>query len=273
MKAPRSRGYPASEVLLELVASGLVTVLAVGTETVPRRIVVLPPQVEGQAAGLDQTVAASLDEAVSNAGAEPIRAPEGCADAACGGEEAGADGYVLVTTVAVTGSDYVLGAKLVDGQGEVVEESEGTCDICTPPEAAAKSSEMAQRLVEPVATLEVEPEPVPAEEPPPPKKDNSKLLQGLGFAAVGVGAASLIAGIALLVLNDRSVQGSCEGDGVDADGNCEFLWNTLGGGIGLTIGGALVAGGGVGLLIYNKKRNGRTKAEVAIGAGSLEVRF
>lgn len=273
MKEPRRGGYASGVVLLEAIAGSLAATLALGVETVPRRVVVLPPQVDGQAEGLDASVAAAMGEAVEEAGAEAIAAPDGCVDISCGAEAAGDDGYVLVTTVTVTDSDYALESRLVDSRGEVVENRRDACDICTPAEAAGRAGALAKELVGPVSTVEVERIREPVAEPAKKSTDRSRLYQGLGFAAIGVGAAALISGVALLALNNRSVQGSCEGDGVDADGNCEYLWNTLGGGIGLTVGGVVVAGGGVGLLVYNKKRNGRTESQVSVGPGRVEVRF
>lgn len=96
----------------------------------------------------------------------------------------------------------------------------------------------------------------------------------IGWAAIGVGAAALVGGIALLVLDENAVKSNCEGVHVDADGDCEFRYNTLGGGIGLTVAGVASAGAGVGLLLYSRKqKQGHGPADVALVPGGLRLRF
>jgi hypothetical protein len=80
------------------------------------------------------------------------------------------------------------------------------------------------------------------------------ILKATGGAGVGVGVALIGAGIALLVLNDRPIESRCTGENVDADNDCKYLHDTMAGGIGLTVGGAVVAGVGVGLLVWGMKR-------------------
>ncbi|MCA9709099.1 MAG: PEGA domain-containing protein [Myxococcales bacterium] len=96
----------------------------------------------------------------------------------------------------------------------------------------------------------------------------------VGWVAIGVGVAALAGGITMLVLDENPVRSNCSGTHVDADGDCEFRYDTLGGGVGLTVTGVVVAGGGAGLVVYSRKRQGpRGAAEVAVGPGGLRARF
>jgi hypothetical protein len=90
-----------------------------------------------------------------------------------------------------------------------------------------------------------------------------KILKASGGAAIGVGLAMLGAGIALLVINDQPIDRKCTGDNVDADNDCKFLHDTLAGGIGLAAGGAVVAGVGVGLLVWGIKKGKRQPSATA----------
>ena len=80
----------------------------------------------------------------------------------------------------------------------------------------------------------------------------------------------------LFVLNERPVKNNCEGPHIDADGDCEFRYNTLGGGAGLAIGGAVALGVGVGLLLLKRGGNsggGSAKVDVSASRGGLRLRF
>jgi hypothetical protein len=87
------------------------------------------------------------------------------------------------------------------------------------------------------------------------KPDRSPLLRPLGWASIGVGAASLGSGIALLVLDENPVKFTrCSGIDVDAEGNCRFRHDTLVGGVVLTIVG--VVGITAGALLVARTRKG-----------------
>jgi hypothetical protein len=95
---------------------------------------------------------------------------------------------------------------------------------------------------------------------------------GVGGASLGLGVAGLGAGVALLVLDDDPVPGRCHGDAIDVDGDCKYLYDTLGGGIGLTVGGAVLTGLGVGLLIWNAKHGrGDRHARVRVGPRGVSL--
>ncbi len=96
----------------------------------------------------------------------------------------------------------------------------------------------------------------------------------IGWSAIGVGAAALAGGITMLVLDENPVKNNCSGVHVDADGDCAFRYNTLGGGIGLTIVGVAAAGAGAALVVLSrKKRQAGKPSDVALGPGRLRVKF
>lgn len=95
----------------------------------------------------------------------------------------------------------------------------------------------------------------------------------IGWSALGVGVAALGAGIALLVLDDNPVKKSCSGVHVDADGDCEFRYDTLPGGIAFTIVGAVGIAAGTGLVVYARRKRGREPAPMAFGLGRVRGRF
>ncbi|MEM9454045.1 MAG: PEGA domain-containing protein [Myxococcota bacterium] len=78
------------------------------------------------------------------------------------------------------------------------------------------------------------------------------LPQWVHWTALGVGAGSLGGGIALLVIDERPIERDCN---PDAEGRCEFLHDTLEGGVALTMVGIALVGTGVGLLIDQAKKD------------------
>lgn len=90
------------------------------------------------------------------------------------------------------------------------------------------------------------------------KPDRSKLLGPLGWASVGVGVASLGAGIALLALDEKPVTFTrCSGIDVDVEGNCRFRHDTLAGGVVMTIIGVVGITAGALLLVRARKGGGK----------------
>lgn len=107
------------------------------------------------------------------------------------------------------------------------------------------------------------------------ERDNY-LLDALGWTGVAVGVAMVGSGSALLAFDEKPNRRQCDGDNVDPDGDCKFRYNTLGGGLALTLGGAvLLASVGVTALVLAKRKRKRApkSARLLPGLGSLEVRF
>ena len=81
-----------------------------------------------------------------------------------------------------------------------------------------------------------------------------------GFAATASGAA-------LVALHGREHQGRCDGpQGVDADGDCRYVHQTLAPGVVSLIGGVALSATGVTLLVV-----GRRQAEIGVAATHRKV--
>ena len=83
-------------------------------------------------------------------------------------------------------------------------------------------------------------------------------------------------GSALLAIDEKPNERQCDGSNVDPDGDCKFRYDTLGGGLALTLGGAAVlASVGVTALVLARKKRRRTpeSARLTPGLGGLGVRF
>jgi hypothetical protein len=242
-------------------------------------VLVSPPVLEGEA---PEHIAGALEQAardgLADAGAEVGVAPEGCADATCMAQ-AVSDGQargVVATEVRITGSDYALVADIRDGEGKSLARKEGTCEICTYEEAGLALRELVAAAARDLGVAEPVPAPTPVVDPEPAEprlRMSPKTTMILAYTAIGVGVAALAGGIAMIVLDENPVKSNCSGVHVDADGDCELRYDTLGGGIGLTVAGAVVAGGGVGLLLWSRKRNQTETAEVSVVPWGVRARF
>ena len=104
--------------------------------------------------------------------------------------------------------------------------------------------------------------------------------QAAGWGLVGVAVPMVVSGIALMAIDENPHRPSCSGDSKDVNGTCEFRYNTLGAGVGLFVGGLLVAGGGTALILLDRKDKGllggkkraSLRATPYVGVGSLGVR-
>jgi hypothetical protein len=247
-------------------------------------VLVPPPSVEGEAPDhIVEALQQGVRSGLADAGTEVAEPPAGCADAACMAKavsEGQARAYVL-TDVRITGSDYALVADVQDAEGRSLARKEGSCEICTYEEAAVALRELVAATANELAPPPEEAVPAPFVEPAPANEPSKrkgmslspKTTQIIAFTAIGVGVAALAGGIALLVLDENPVKGNCSGANVDADGDCAFRYDTLGGGIGLTVAGAVVAGGGVGLYLWGRKQASQPAAEVSLVPGGLRARF
>lgn len=95
----------------------------------------------------------------------------------------------------------------------------------------------------------------------------------IGWSAIGVGAVALISGITLLAVDENPVKGNCSGAHVDVDGDCEFRYDTLTGGVVLTVLGVAGAATGAGLVFHARRHRKRQPAAMAITPLGLRGRF
>jgi hypothetical protein len=100
-----------------------------------------------------------------------------------------------------------------------------------------------------------------------------RTMEIIGWSTLGVGAAMLISGIALLAVDENPVKGNCSGASVDADGDCEFRYDTLTGGVLLTVVGVAGAATGAGLVVFARRNRKREPASMAFGPLGLRGRF
>ncbi|MEM6991321.1 MAG: hypothetical protein AAF721_12505, partial [Myxococcota bacterium] len=104
-----------------------------------------------------------------------------------------------------------------------------------------------------------------------PAPRRSGRLTALGWAAGGVGVAAIATGAALLAVDGRPIRRRCNGDNLDADGDCKFIYITRGPGIGVLVGGGVLVAAGVALLITGRKR--RQDARVRPTGRGVAMRF
>lgn len=88
------------------------------------------------------------------------------------------------------------------------------------------------------------------------RSDKVSIKGAVGWGLVGISVPLVISGVVLMAIDENPHKASCSGASKDANGTCEFRYNTLGGGIGLTVGGVLAAGGGAALLVIDRKERG-----------------
>jgi hypothetical protein len=100
-------------------------------------------------------------------------------------------------------------------------------------------------------------------------------LRPWGWPLFGVGIATVATGVALLVIDERPIERKCNGDNVDADGDCRLLYDTMAGGIAATVAGGVLTAVGVALVVVAKRRKkqGRARAMLGPSGAALEVRF
>jgi len=108
-----------------------------------------------------------------------------------------------------------------------------------------------------------------------------------GFVSLSFGIASLgvATGFAAMQSRPYKIGGACDGDNVDADGDCRRLWDTEWIVYGTAIAGAALITLGIAVLLTTSgqrkdraskrskgKKRGKAQANVGVGFGSLELR-
>jgi hypothetical protein len=98
------------------------------------------------------------------------------------------------------------------------------------------------------------------------------------LAGLGAGGVSLATGIALLVIDENPIRRDCN---ADVDGRCQYLYDTVTGGVVLTVVGVALLGTSVGLLLAQARQDrvqrsgvqSRVRVVPGIGSASLVGRF
>jgi hypothetical protein len=79
----------------------------------------------------------------------------------------------------------------------------------------------------------------------------TKIPVWLPWTALAVGVGATAAGVTLVAIDERPIERDCN---ADVMGNCEFLHDTLAGGIALTVTGVALVGTGIALAIVRQRR-------------------
>lgn len=107
---------------------------------------------------------------------------------------------------------------------------------------------------------------------------STRLPRWLPWAGLGAGAVSLTTGIALLAIDENPIRRDCN---ADVDGRCQYLYDTVDGGVVLTVVGVALVGASVGLLLAQRRQDrlqrsgvqARVQLVPGIGSASLIGRF
>lgn len=81
---------------------------------------------------------------------------------------------------------------------------------------------------------------------------STRVPRWMPWAALGVGVGSLGAGIGLLVIDEKPIERDCN---PDVDGNCQYLYDTVDGGVVMTVLGVALISTGVGLLLNQRRQD------------------
>ena len=82
------------------------------------------------------------------------------------------------------------------------------------------------------------------------------------WTGIGAGVALAIAGTALIALQGKDYRGDYEGENIDINQSCRYVYDTRGLGIGLATVGAAAFGAGVGLMVWSQR--GQFSASVGV---------
>jgi hypothetical protein len=192
----------------------------------------------------------------------------GCVEPTCWAAAGDALGvrYFVRARVAAAGRDYTIALDIVDSRdGRVVVDRAAECDVCGVEEVRIRLADEAAALhaaLLALPTVEVAPAPAPSPSPehrPPPS--NRRIHPGWGWSTLAAGVVGLAAGIALIVLDERPHEPTCEMP--DMAGRCPRRWNTLGAGIGVTVASVVVLTTGAVLLgLTYRRRPARARARL-----------
>ncbi len=237
-----------------------------------------------------------------------------CSDAACRRElaETMSVDILVGATVSKNGPDYNVEVyAAAAGDGEIIAQVEGICEICGIGELAETVEGLAARLrptldnADESSRLTVDSEPpgamvsldgetigtTPLETTVVPGAHtidvvrrgrrtehveatlrpgvnesfafrlapSTRIPAWLPWTTLGAGGASLITGIALIVIDEDPIERDCN---PDTEGNCQHLYDTVVGGVALTVTGTALAGTGLALWLVQRRedRHQRSRA-------------
>lgn len=126
-----------------------------------------------------------------------------------------------------------------------------------------------------VETLDLALVELPRAAAPAPVPPRRRWVEPLGWSGVGLGVGAAAGGVVLVALDQRPIRGDCQGANVDAEGDCKWRYDTLAGGVVLTVLG--VAAIAVGAAIVGRERQrarrGQARASAWVDPAGLAVRF
>lgn len=125
-------------------------------------------------------------------------------------------------------------------------------------------------------SFSLQPTPSAASEGPVDTDDSAgRGMRIAGFTALGLGVASVGAGVGFLVSNGQEDTSICSGTDVDADGDCRYTWDTTPGTIAfMAAGGALIITGAILVgLGYAKHNKARKSARLEPAPTGVRLRF
>ena len=107
---------------------------------------------------------------------------------------------------------------------------------------------------------------------PIPRSVRFRRLRAFGWAALGIGAASITTGITLIAIDGKPNTVDCEGDNVDPRGNCKFVYATGEAGIAVTVVGVALVGTGIGIAVGTRDRDKTDKqARLSLSANGVRL--
>jgi hypothetical protein len=99
---------------------------------------------------------------------------------------------------------------------------------------------------------------------------SSRRAKIVGGTLLGVGLASLVGGIVMVAVDGREYEKRCDGNDVDADGDCRFVYRLKWPGAAMIAAGAALAGVGITVLAIDRRR-GKGSVRAAVTPSGLRV--
>ncbi len=240
----------------------------------PARVALLPLEMDAQTPqDKRDRFEKSLRQGLASTGIEIVNVKHrGCADTECRralARDANQASAVVQGTVASTGRDYQLQIELFDAQsGELCYHQESSCEICTYTEAA-------EALGYEAAAMRSEIQNHGSKRAPrrnaagttskslttPSAHRPAAFGRILGWSTLGLSVPFLVSGITLINIDENPYVKNCSGTHADANGTCEFRYDTMNGGIAMTTAGVASAVLGIILLAVDRRKTKRARKQ------------